>query len=120
MNPWLFLLGAIVAEVLGTSLMRLPLSEAPMVGYPAMYALIIVSYYCLARAVEHISLGVAYALWEVLGLQLIALTGLLVFAEPLAPLQWLGVALMPLGIVLLKAGTRGPAATKASSAKARS
>ncbi|KAF0804334.1 SMR family transporter [Alloalcanivorax xenomutans] len=109
MNPWLFLLAAIVTEVMGTSVMKLASGEAPITGHLAMYVLITLSYYCLARAVEHIPLGVAYALWEALGLLLIALVGLTLFAESLSLWQWLGMLLLLSGIALLKVGTRDSA-----------
>ena len=102
---WLFLLAAIIAEVLGTSAMKYASGSAPLAGYLAMYPLIALSYFCLARAVQRIPLGVAYALWEGLGLTMIALVGTLLFAEPLSTCQTIGILLLLGGIALLKSGT---------------
>ncbi|GAA5135702.1 DMT family transporter [Alloalcanivorax gelatiniphagus] len=109
MNPWFFLLAAIACEVLGTSLMKLANVEAPLLGHLAMYVLITLAYYFLARAMERIPLGIAYALWEAVGLVLIALVGVVVFSESLSPWQALGLFLLLGGIGLLNGDTANQA-----------
>lgn len=101
MNPWFFLLAAIACEVLGTSVMKMANAEAPLLGHLAMYVLIILAYYFLVRAMERIPLGIAYALWEAVGLVMIALVGVIVFSESLSAWQALGLFLLLSGIGLL-------------------
>lgn len=68
----LFLTGAILTEVAGTSSMALiPKSESGWIHYLPMWLLIALSYLLLAKAARTISIGIAFALWEGLGLTLI-------------------------------------------------
>lgn len=100
---WLFLLGAILFEVVGTNSLRF--AAGSYSGYLVMYVLLGCSYFLLAKAVRKIPLGLAYALWEALGITLIALVSSWLFNEQLSLAQWLGILLMLGGIVLLKQGT---------------
>ena len=78
---WFYLLGAVLFEVAGTSVMKLSQSGAWLVGahagLAAMLALIGLSYYCLSLSVRGLPIGVAYAFWEGLGLTLITLVSVL-------------------------------------------
>lgn len=74
-----FLLFAISAEVAGTSTMNLLGPEGSIWGYLLMYLLIGVSYFFLSLAAKKIAIGVAYAVWEGLGIALITLVSMLLF-----------------------------------------
>lgn len=61
----LFLTGAIVTEVAGTSSMAMiPEQGAGWMNYIPMWLLIGFSYWLLAKAAKTISIGIAFALWE--------------------------------------------------------
>jgi spermidine export protein MdtJ len=68
----IFLTGAILTEVAGTSSMAMiPENEAGWLNYLPMWLLISFSYLLLAKAAKTISIGIAFALWEGLGIALI-------------------------------------------------
>lgn len=102
---WLFLAGSILLEVTGTSLMKASQTHFPMAGMIAMYVLLGLSYFLLARAVLRIPVGVAYAFWEGFGLILIALISVVSLHEPMTLTRGLALALVLLGSALVHHGT---------------
>lgn len=71
MRSWIYLLLAIGTEVIGTTSMKLAATHAPVAGMLLMYGMIGLSYFFLALAVKRVPVGVAYALWEGIGIVLI-------------------------------------------------
>ncbi len=106
MLAYLYLLIAIVAEVIGTTSMKFAADHSPILGHALMYAMIGLSYGFLALAVKRVPLGVAYALWEGIGIVLIALVSAFFLGEHLSLDKALGLAVMIAGILLVKSGTR--------------
>lgn len=106
---WLFLLGAVVFEVIGTSVMKLSQSGtwwlAPGPGLVVMLVFIALSYYCLALSVQGLPVGVAYAFWEGLGLTLITLVSVLALGEHMSPARLGALAAILIGALLVNHGT---------------
>ena len=101
----LFLTGAILTEVAGTSTMALiPESEAGWFNYLPMWLLIAFSYLLLAKAAKTISIGIAFALWEGLGIALITAVSVLFLGYELSVQEWVGLALAIVGIVMVTLG----------------
>ncbi|KDM92407.1 SMR family transporter [Photobacterium galatheae] len=100
----IFLLLAISSEVAGTSTMNFIGQQHSLWGYGIMYLLITVSYYFLSLAAKKIAIGVAYAVWEGLGISLITLASLLLFDADLNPQELLGLGLAVVGIVMVTLG----------------
>jgi len=103
---WIFLALAIVAEVIGTLSMKYASMNSEITGHLVMYLMISLSYVLLALAVKRLSLGVAYAMWEGIGIIFITLFSVLWFEEVLSPLKVLGLFTLCAGILLVKNGTR--------------
>lgn len=101
---WLFLIAAIVTEVAGLTAMKAMTVHGGYAGYLVMYAAIALSYYFLAKAVEKIAVGVAYAVWEGSGVALITLVSVLVFGHHLSGREMLGIGLAVAGILCVNAG----------------
>ncbi|TCV94334.1 multidrug/spermidine efflux SMR transporter subunit MdtJ [Biostraticola tofi] len=99
---WIYLGFAILAEITGTLSMKHASVSGGMTGHIAMYVMITVSYILLSLAVKKIALGVAYALWEGIGILFITLCSVLWFDEPISLLKILGLAVLIAGILLLK------------------
>lgn len=60
------------------------------------------SFFLLARAIQVIPMGTAYAVWTGIGAAGIAAVGMLFYGEPASPARILCVALIVTGIVGLK------------------
>lgn len=98
---WLYLMIAIVAEVVGTSFLRssagftkpLP-SVAVVIGYG-------LAFYFLSLTLEQIPVGVAYAVWSGAGVTLIAAVGWLFLGQSLDLPAILGMGLIVAGVIVL-------------------
>ena len=108
MYYWLFMMIAIVTEVIGTLAMKYgENTSAHILSLGIMYVMLVLSYGSLAIAVKRIPLAVAYGAWESLGLVLITLFSYLLFAEPLGAIKITAIVVIITGIVLLEHGTDG-------------
>ncbi|CNH06519.1 multidrug/spermidine efflux SMR transporter subunit MdtJ [Yersinia pekkanenii] len=105
---WIFLALAIVAEIIGTLSMKYASVSGEMTGHVVMYFMITGSYILLALAVKKVALGVAYALWEGIGILIITLFSVMWFDESLSPLKIAGLVTLIGGILFVKSGTRKP------------
>ena len=106
LNPkllaWLWLLIAIITEVLGSSFLKL--AQSMSYGFLVTAFFICVSYYFIGLSIKRISVSVAYAMWEVLGVICIVLIGIWYFDENLAFVQYAGIACAIVGILLINFG----------------
>ena len=99
---WILLGLAIAAEITGTLSMKWASVGHGNSGFILMLVMIALSYIFLSFAVKKIALGVAYALWEGIGILFITLFSVLLFDETLSTMK------VALGFVLIKSGTRKP------------
>ncbi|AOM39893.1 multidrug/spermidine efflux SMR transporter subunit MdtJ [Xenorhabdus hominickii] len=103
---WIFLALAIVAEVIGTLSMKQASVSGDFTGLIVMYTMITASYILLAIAVKKVALGVAYALWEGIGILFITAFSVLWFNESLSLMKMGGLVLLIAGIALIKVGSK--------------
>lgn len=108
---WVFLVCAIAAEIIGTLSMKYASINDSSLGHLVMYGMIALSYLLLSIAIKRVALGVAYALWEGIGILLITLFSVMLFDESLSVLKALGLAILLVGILLVKSGVRKAPAT---------
>ena len=100
---WLFLLLSILFEVVGTSIMKV--SFGSELGLAIMWACIACSYFSLAKAVTALPVGVAFALWDALGLVFIVSFSVTVLGENLDLIKGLGLVCVLSGGFLVHFGT---------------
>lgn len=105
---WILLALAILAEITGTLSMKWASVSDGNTGFILMLVMISLSYIFLSFAVKKIALGVAYALWEGIGILLITLFSVLLFDDTLSTMKIAGLTTLVVGIVLIKSGTRKP------------
>jgi len=101
MNPYVVLGTAILAEVVGTTSLKLsqgfsrPLpSLGVLVGYGA-------AFYFLSLALEDLPVGVVYGTWAALGIVAIAAIGVVAFDEPVDIAGIVGIGLIIAGVYCL-------------------
>ena len=106
MRYWILLALAILAEIIGTLSMKWASVSGGHAGFILMLTMIALSYILLSFAVKKIALGVAYALWEGIGILLITLCSVMWFDESLTVMKVAGLTTLVVGIALIKSGTR--------------
>jgi small multidrug resistance pump len=98
---WLYLLIAILTEVVGTSLMKVSQGLTRLIPSVLMFVLYGISFVFMALALKKIEVSTAYAIWSGLGTALIATIGILWFRESLNFPKLMGLVLIVGGVVLL-------------------
>jgi small multidrug resistance pump len=101
--PYLFLAGAILAEVVATTALKM--SD----GFTKLWPSVIMGVgYLIAFALlglglsKGLSMSVGYAIWSGVGTAIIAILGILLFKETIAPWGFVGLGLIVAGLVLLE------------------
>ena len=102
---WFFLLISIVLEVVGTSILKYSQLYWGFNGVPITVGLLCLYYLTLSRALFRVPIGVAYAIWEGVGLSLIVGISVLLLGESLTPARIVGLSCVFLGSVLIHRGT---------------
>ncbi|MBV0934338.1 DMT family transporter [Marinobacterium weihaiense] len=102
---WVFLILAVVGEVLGTTLMKYVVEEGYLL-YGTLIALVMVglSYLFLSRATLRIPITLANAFWEGVGMVLIALVSLFWLGEQISTTQMAGLVLALIGVAVTNYG----------------
>lgn len=98
---WLFLFIAIVAEIIGTTALKMSngftrFMPATITGISYM-----VAFYFLALTLKTLSVGIAYAIWSGIGVAAIALIGFWFFKQPLDTAGVIGIGLIIAGVIVL-------------------
>jgi small multidrug resistance pump len=104
--PKIFLLLAIVFEVIGTSFLKQSDGFSklwPSLGTVAGYG---AAFYFLGLALKVIPVGIAYAVWSGLGIVLIAAIGFFAFGQKLDFWAILGLGLILAGVVVINTLSR--------------
>lgn len=101
MKPYLLLMAAIVAEVVGTSALKA--SEGftrlgPTAVVVAGYGL---AFWLLSLTLRDIPVGVAYATWSGLGIVLIAIVAWLLYGQRLDAWAVVGMSLIVAGVLVM-------------------
>lgn len=101
MKNWLFLLAAIIAEVIGTSALKA--SEEFTKPIPSVLVLLGygISFYFLSLTLKAIPVGIAYAVWSGMGIVLISLTAWILFGQKIDGWGLLGMSLILIGVLIL-------------------
>ncbi|OAT32858.1 MdtJ family spermidine export protein [Buttiauxella brennerae ATCC 51605] len=102
---WILLALAIIAEITGTLSMKWSSVSDDNLGYIFMLLMITLSYILLSFSIKKIALGVAYAMWEGIGILFITVFSVLLFDESISLLKIIGLTTLVVGIALIKSGT---------------
>jgi len=99
MQYWLYLAGAIVLEVAGTTSMKLSKGFTKLVPSVLLFVFYAASFVALTLALKKIEVSVAYAVWAGVGTALIAAIGILYFREAATALKLISILLIVVGVV---------------------
>ncbi len=101
MNPWLILSLAILLEVCGTVCLKLShgmTRPLPVVGVVIFY---LSTFTLMSLCLKNLEIGTVYAVWSGAGTALVAIIGILYFAESFNWMKILGLSLVIAGVILL-------------------
>jgi small multidrug resistance pump len=98
-SAWLFLSGAILFEVAGTTCMKLSKGFTVLTPSVLMFAFYACAFGLNTVATKTIELSVAYAIWSGVGTALTAAIGIFYFKEPAGTLKMLSLTLIVVGVM---------------------
>ena len=101
MKPYIYLLGAVVCEVIGTMLLPLSKNFSKLIPSIALMVAYILAFYLLTFALKEIPIAIVYSTWAGLGVMLISILGKFLYGQAL---QWqtvLGLILIVIGVILV-------------------
>jgi small multidrug resistance pump len=102
---WIYLLVAILTEVVGTTMMKVSQGLTRLIPSILMFAMYAVSFIFMAFALKKLEVSTAYAIWSGLGTALIAAIGIVWFQESFSIAKLAGTGLVIAGVVLLNIKT---------------
>jgi small multidrug resistance pump len=103
---WVYLILAIITEVIGTGAMKRSLGFTKIVPSIAMLASYGLAFAFLTLAVKKIDVSIGYAIWAGMSTALIAVVGILYFKEPSTAIKIASIALIVLGVIGLTLAER--------------
>ena len=101
MKPYLFLLVAIVLEVIGTTSLKASEQFTRLVPTVVMAVAYVGAFFCLGMTLKIIPVGVAYAVWSGVGIVLVSLAGLLLYGQRLDGAAVAGLGLIVAGVLVI-------------------
>ena len=101
MNAYLFLLLAIVCEVIATSSLKLSNGFTHLIPSIITIAGYSASFYLLSITLKTLPVGIAYAIWSGIGIVLVSLIAWLLFKQTLDLAALIGMGLIMLGVVII-------------------
>ena len=100
---WIYLIAAGLFEIGFATSIKLMDSHKNIPWTIAFYVCVILSFGFLQEAAKSIPIGTAYAVWTGIGAVGTFVIGVIFFNDPSILLRWIGVSLIILGVIFLKA-----------------
>lgn len=104
-RSWIMLCLAIALEIAGLSLLQV-FEESPVLSKVILVCFMNASYFLMSLALRQISVGVAYAAWEIIGGIGVLFVSFIFFNPILSTQQYFGVVLGFIGIVCIIIGEK--------------
>jgi small multidrug resistance pump len=102
---WLFLAGAILAEVVATTALKLSEGFTKLVPSIVVVVGYVTAFGLLSQALTRgMAIGVAYGVWSAVGVALVAIVGAAFLGESMTWVQVGGIALVIAGVLALELG----------------
>jgi len=96
---WVYLIIAIITEVIGTTNMKLSHGFTKVVPSILMVVFYIICFAFMTLALKKLDVSITYAIWSGVGTALIAAIGVLYFKEPVTAIKIGSIALIVIGVV---------------------
>jgi len=102
MKEWIFLIGTVIFETLGTLMLKLSEQFVSLLPTEVTIISYLLSFYLLSYALDKLPIGVAYGVWGAIGIIFITFIGAIVFKQipDLPPI--IGLVLIISGVLIIK------------------
>ncbi len=101
---YIFLLGAIISEVIGTSALKASSGFSRLLPSVIVIISYAFSFFLLSLTLKRMGVGTTYAIWSGLGTALIVLVGVIYFKESWSVLKVTSLLLIIIGVIGLNIG----------------
>lgn len=101
MKAWVFLVGAIVSEVIATAALKSSSGFTNLLPSLVVGVGYLLSFYLLSMTLNSIPVGVAYAVWSGVGIALITFIGWFWHRQPLDIAAVTGILLILVGVLVI-------------------
>ncbi len=98
---WVYLLIAIVAEVVATSALKASAEFTRLAPSIAVVSGYLIAFYFLSLALRTLPVAIVYAMWSGIGIALISLVGWLVLKQNLDTAGLIGIGLIVSGVLVM-------------------
>lgn len=98
---YFYLTIAIAGELAGTTCLKYAAGFTKLLPTLGCIVFYVVSFYCMSRCLNYISLSITYATWSVVGIVVTTILSVFLFRETLTRLGILGLILIIAGVILL-------------------
>ena len=105
LKTYLFLIGAIFCEVVGTMLLPISQNFTKFLPTLALATFYLAAFYLLTFVVNKLPIAIVYATWSGLGIFTIAILGYIFFKQTLAWQAVMGLFLIVIGVILVNSFT---------------
>ena len=99
MSAGILLTLAILAEVLGTVLLRVSDGLSKLLPSAGMIAAYVLSVVLLAKVLKELEIGFTYAVWAGAGTAMVAAIGFVAWGEPMGALKLLSIGAVIVGVI---------------------
>lgn len=101
MNGFIYLIGAILFEIIGTTMLKLSNGFSVLLPSIAVALCFGLSFFFLVFALRTIPLSLGYSIWSGLGTAGAALIGVVLFNEVLSKVNLIGLVIIILGVIVM-------------------
>ncbi|QGM21172.1 QacE family quaternary ammonium compound efflux SMR transporter [Spiribacter sp. 2438] len=99
MSAWVILLGAIMAEVAGTTALKLSYGFSRLLPSLVVVVAYALAFLALGFVLKRMDVSVAYAIWAGVGTATVAVVGIVYFGESINWIKAASLGLIVLGLV---------------------
>lgn len=111
MKAYIYLAGAIVFEVTGTTMLKLSEGFTNLTPTIAMAICFALSFVSLVFTLKEMPMSLAYGIWAGLGTAGAGLIGVFLFNEVMSPVNIIGLVIIIAGVVIMNMTDREPEKT---------
>lgn len=104
MNGYFWLVTAIVAEVFGSSMLKLTEGYKKIIPTIGVIIGYMIAFYALSLSLQTLPLGLVYAIWAGVGTALTVFVGIIFYKEGIDLKKAAGLVCIIIGVILLNSG----------------